>query len=66
MPHHELARARWRKSSHSQQQGACVEIARVPATVAVRDSKDPNGPVLAFTATEWKAFTRRVKNGRLA
>ncbi len=37
--------ARWRKSSRSQDQGACVELAN---TGAVRDSKNPNGPRLAL------------------
>jgi hypothetical protein len=32
--------------------------------VAVRDSKDPNGPVLAFTPSEWGTFTRAIKSGR--
>jgi hypothetical protein len=42
----------------------CRKVARdLPAVVAVRDSKDPAGPVLAFTPAEWKAFTRRVKDG---
>ncbi len=61
----DLTRAEWRKSSYSGNGGdTCVEIARnLPAVVAVRDSKDPAGPVLAFTPDEWKAFTRRVKDG---
>ncbi|MFI9270727.1 DUF397 domain-containing protein [Kitasatospora sp. NPDC052896] len=47
----------WRKSSHSGGNGACVEVA-VPAssTVAVRDSKDPEGPQLRFSPTAWAAF----------
>ena len=56
---------RWRKSSYSGSNGGgCVEVMRSrPQTVAVRDSKDPEGPRLAFTAAEWRAFTRRVKTG---
>lgn len=40
----------WRKSSYSSDQGGnCVEIADAScAAVAVRDSKNPTGPVLAF------------------
>ncbi|WP_327680045.1 DUF397 domain-containing protein [Kitasatospora sp. NBC_00458] len=47
----------WHKSSHSGGNGACVEI-RVPAAgaVAVRDSKDPEGPQLRFSAEAWSAF----------
>ncbi|MBO4208741.1 DUF397 domain-containing protein [Micromonospora echinofusca] len=51
-----LATAAWRKSSRSGDQGACVEMAAVAQTVAVRDSKDPDGPVLLFTPTAWAAF----------
>ncbi|MCM0678838.1 DUF397 domain-containing protein [Micromonospora phytophila] len=37
--------------------GACVEVAdNLPGVVAVRDSKDPTGPVLAFTPTSWRTF----------
>ncbi len=60
--------AAWRKSSHSGSDGGgCVEIAsRVPAIVAVRDSKDPDGPVLAFSREDWQAFTARIKSGDLS
>lgn len=51
-----LALARWRKSSHSGDEGACVEMAVVPGTVAVRDSKDPAGPALLFAPAAWVAF----------
>lgn len=44
----------WRTSSHSVGNGACVEVA--PA-VQVRDSKDPDGPVLLFTPAQWRSFT---------
>lgn len=59
----DLSRAQWHKSSYSSGNGACVEIARVGGTVAVRDSKDPHGPVLTFTPGEWEAFTRGAKAG---
>ncbi|WP_431911176.1 DUF397 domain-containing protein [Micromonospora carbonacea] len=51
-----LATARWRKSSRSGDEGACVEMAVVPGAVAVRDSKDPTGPALLFPPTTWAAF----------
>ncbi|MFE0421953.1 DUF397 domain-containing protein [Streptomyces sp. NPDC058953] len=52
----------WRKSSHSNQDGgACVEIARLPAVVPVRDSKTPDGPVLIFPAAGWSTFVTAVQ-----
>lgn len=52
----EFADANWRKSIRSQNAGACVEVARVGDVIGMRDSKDPNGPVLTFTLTEFDAF----------
>ncbi|MBE1584575.1 DUF397 domain-containing protein [Nonomuraea angiospora] len=56
--HDDLSRAVWRKSSKSNGQGgACVEVARnLPGIIAVRHSKDPDGPVLVFSHEEWDAF----------
>ncbi len=60
-----LDRAVWRKSSYSGDTGGnCVEVARnLPGIVAVRDSKDQAGPVLAFTPTQWRAFVVGVMDG---
>jgi hypothetical protein len=52
----------WRKSSHSGEEGNCVELAYTPG--AVRDSKNPAGPVLAVG--DLPAFLREIKGGRLA
>jgi Domain of unknown function (DUF397) len=52
----------WRKSSRSQEHGACVEIAPLPSSVAIRDSKDPQGPALAFDHAAWRTFTEGLKN----
>ncbi|RAJ39645.1 uncharacterized protein DUF397 [Kitasatospora sp. SolWspMP-SS2h] len=55
----------WRKSSYSGGNGACVEIA-LPgsASVAVRDSKDPQGPQLRFSGESWAAFAVAAGAGR--
>ncbi|MFG1838113.1 DUF397 domain-containing protein [Micromonospora sp. NPDC049175] len=62
----ELTGARWRKGTRSNSSGgACVEVAdNLPGVVAVRDSKDPTGPVLAFTPDAWRAFVGSDAVGR--
>ncbi|MFC4532012.1 DUF397 domain-containing protein [Sphaerisporangium dianthi] len=59
----DLSAARWRKSTWSGGDGGeCVEVAGGPAgVVAVRDSKNPHGPVLLCGAGEWKAFLGGVR-----
>ena len=61
----DLTRAVWRKSSYSSGNGGnCVEVARnLPSVVAVRDSKDPDGPKLMFSRAVWRAFTAAVQDG---
>jgi ABC-type amino acid transport substrate-binding protein len=56
---------RWVKSTRSAANGACVEVAVVAAgAVAVRDSKNPEGPVLSFAAETWRGFIESVQAGR--
>jgi hypothetical protein len=54
----------WTRSSFSLGNGDCVECARTTTgNIVVRDSKDLNGPVMTFTATEWRTFISRVRHG---
>lgn len=55
---------RWIKSSRSAANGNCVEMGAVAGgVVALRDSKDPKGPVLRFTGDAWSSFINEVKTG---
>jgi len=54
--------APWRKSSYSNPSGNCVEAAGLVGGVALRDSRSPDGPALAFTSATWGAFVHRVKS----
>ncbi|MCM0676190.1 DUF397 domain-containing protein [Micromonospora phytophila] len=56
----DLTRARWRTSSRSVGNGNCVEVAAAAGRVAVRDSKDRGGPVLAFPPSAWRAFVTGI------
>ncbi len=58
----DLTGARWRKSTRSGNSGNCVEVARnLPGIVAIRDSKNPEGPALVVTPIAWAAFASSVK-----
>jgi Domain of unknown function (DUF397) len=64
----DLSRALWQKSTYSGGNGGqCVEVARnLPGIVAVRDSKDPDGPRLVVTLDEWRAFADGVRRGEFS
>lgn len=66
----EVSGAVWRKSTRSGNGGNCVEVStnltNATGTVLVRDSKDPSGPVLAFTPQEWEAFVGGVREGEFS
>ena len=58
----DLTGAAWHKSTYSNGSGGdCVEVAPVRDSHALRDSKDPDGPVLQFSASQWLAFIQGVK-----
>jgi hypothetical protein len=58
----DLSGATWRKATRSGGNG-CVEVGLVDGQIAVRDSKDREGPVLLFTANEWEAFLGGARDG---
>jgi uncharacterized protein DUF397 len=61
---HRLA---WFKSSYSAGNGGdCVEVARAPGNVHVRDSKRADGPVLRIAPAQWAAFVRSAAHGSAA
>ncbi|GIM87719.1 hypothetical protein Sar04_44550 [Salinispora arenicola] len=59
-----LDRTEWRTSSRSVGNGNCVEVSTLDNSVAVRDSKDRRGPVLAFPTPAWRAFVSGIDGVR--
>lgn len=60
----DLSAAKWFKSSRSAGGKDCVEVAHLDGgSVGVRDSKNPTGPALVFTPSEWDAFVTRTGSG---
>lgn len=56
--------ARWIKSRHSNAEGNCVEVAPLTGgVVAMRNSRDPDGPALVYTSAELAAFLAGAKDG---
>ncbi|MFF7457196.1 DUF397 domain-containing protein [Kitasatospora sp. NPDC008115] len=69
MTHYSVASAlpvEWRKASASNPNENCVEAGRLSSRVAVRDSKDPHGPALAFSGDAWLAFVAGICAGEFA
>ena len=60
----DLSNAQWVRSKRSGLgDDNCVEVAFVDEAIAVRDSRNPTGPALIFTAAEWDAFVGGAKDG---
>ena len=53
----------WRKARRSMNNGNCAEVATQAGVVAVRDSKDPHGPVLWYSASSWGSFLATARMG---
>ncbi|WP_017563538.1 DUF397 domain-containing protein [Nocardiopsis deserti] len=64
VPAGRLPKVVWTKSSWSNPDGNCVEVATLPdGDIAVRNSRDPQGPALVYTPAEIEAFVRGAKTG---
>jgi hypothetical protein len=61
----QLPELRWQKSRRSNPSGNCVELAQLPdgAGIAVRNSRDPQGPALIYTPDEISAFILGARDG---
>ncbi|MDX3586732.1 DUF397 domain-containing protein [Streptomyces europaeiscabiei] len=58
-----LRNALWHRSSRSSGNGACVEVAFVGNLIAVRDSKDTDGPGLVFRPAAWRRLVGGARSG---
>jgi hypothetical protein len=60
----QLRQVRWQKSPYSNSQGSCVEMGLLPGgDIAVRNSRDPDGPALVYTRAEIHALLQGAKDG---
>jgi hypothetical protein len=56
-------RQNWRKATYSIANGDCAEVASVPGSVVVRDTKDPHGFILQYPSDSWRSFIGRTRTG---
>ena len=54
----------WRTSSHSGENGNCVQVSLTVADALVRDSKNTTGPVLDFTPAAWRTLLTHLSDPR--
>ncbi|WP_431904564.1 DUF397 domain-containing protein [Micromonospora carbonacea] len=60
----DVVQAQWHKSTRSGDTGgSCVEVADLTVALAVRDSKDPDGPALLFDRDAWSSFVVGLRRG---
>jgi Domain of unknown function (DUF397) len=59
----ERASLSWLKAQSSTVNGQCIEVASTAGRIAIRDSKDPDGPILLYTPAEFRAFLDGARNG---
>ena len=59
---HNYSSASWLKARNCENT-SCIEITSLHGIVALRNSKNPDGPILQYTADEWIAFLKGAKNG---
>ncbi|WP_405147228.1 DUF397 domain-containing protein [Sphaerisporangium sp. NBC_01403] len=57
----DLAGVSWQKSSFSGGGNDCVEIAVIGESIAARDSKNPSGPTIQFSSSEWRTFLDHLR-----
>ena len=57
----EINGLQWRKARRSANNGACVELAEANGLIVIRDSKDPEGPVLSYPAGAFRTFLEAAK-----
>lgn len=56
--------AGWRKARRSVATGECVEVAPLTGNIVVRDSMNPDGPILQYSAISWQSFLKATKRGK--